>query len=161
MNSLDCARELLSRGGADPNLLTPWGDSPLRAAIHTVDNHIIEYLELLIEYGARLDPQLLFAPLSPRSRHGEVVTRFLLDRGIDPNITSIEWGTPLHHAIRSAKPVFVKMLLDAGADPTAISIGRRVGSETLMECAERIMFEDTRDQIMKLLREASAEAQST
>ncbi|KAF4244275.1 hypothetical protein CNMCM8980_007212 [Aspergillus fumigatiaffinis] len=40
-------------------------------------------------------------------------------KGLDPNTTSEKCGTPLHLAVRLGKPNIVKLLLDAGADPTA------------------------------------------
>ena len=46
-------------------------------------------------------------------------TRFLLAKGLDPNTTSADWGTPLHCAVRFAMEDVVHILLDAGADPTA------------------------------------------
>ena len=57
---------------------------------------IIDKAELLLEYGAKLESDLLFIAAAPRMIYGELITKFLLDRGADPNVTSQEWGTPLH-----------------------------------------------------------------
>ncbi|XMA17506.1 hypothetical protein WAI453_010297 [Rhynchosporium graminicola] len=55
--------------------------------------------ELLLAHGARLEPELLFLPLVGRKSSGTVMTKFLLDRGLDPNTISETWGTPLHLAV--------------------------------------------------------------
>ncbi|KAB8226904.1 uncharacterized protein BDW43DRAFT_295402, partial [Aspergillus alliaceus] len=49
------------------------------------------------------------------------MTRFLLDKGLDPNATSVKWGNPLHRAIHYTKSNIVKLLLDAGVGPTGQS----------------------------------------
>ncbi|KAL6230355.1 ankyrin repeat-containing domain protein [Aspergillus navahoensis] len=123
-----CAREMLSRG-ADPNLCGPRGIPPLARAIVSTHEPDTSLLELLIEHGAKLDSNLLFFAASPRVRQGELMTRFLLARGLDPNVTSTEWGTPLHCAIRAGKPNIVKLLLDAGANPMARSAGRKTNKQ--------------------------------
>jgi ankyrin repeat protein len=83
-----CARELLSRG-ADPNICGPAGHSPLFYAIHSSieSKPLFELLELLLEYGAKLEPDLLFAAATPRIRHHELMTKFLLNKGLDPSTT--------------------------------------------------------------------------
>jgi ankyrin repeat protein len=112
-----CARELLTRG-ADPNIFGPGTKSPLYGAVFGGRTSLAE---LLLEYGANLDPDLLFVTAAPRRQYGEPMTKFLLDKGIDPNPVSAEWGTPLHLAVYAGKPNIVKLLLDAGADPTTKS----------------------------------------
>lgn len=87
--------------------------------------------EVLVEYGARLDPNFLFSTMLLRWRGQytgirELMTKFLLDKGVDPNqAVSEKWGTPLHLAVFLGNADIVKMLLDAGADRTAISVGRK------------------------------------
>ena len=154
MTTLDCARELLSRG-ADPNIIGSTGCNALVAAIATVKSDILEYLELLIEYGAQLEPQLLFSAVAPRVPRGEVVTHFLLSRGMDPNTASAKWGTPLYHAVRTGNPGLVKALLDAGADPLARATGTMIGSQTPLERAKRIMSDEGRSRVIELLQAAA------
>lgn len=77
--------------------------------------------ELLLAYGAKLDPDLLFVTAAPRRQYGELMAKFLLDKGLDPNPISAEWGTPLHLAVYASNPNIVKLLLDASADPTTHS----------------------------------------
>ncbi|KAH7413250.1 hypothetical protein BKA64DRAFT_637924 [Cadophora sp. MPI-SDFR-AT-0126] len=87
--------------------------------------------EVLVEYGARLEPNFLFSTMLLRWRGQytgirELMTKFLLDEGVNPNqAVSEEWGTPLHLAVFLANADIVKMLLDEGADRTAISVGRK------------------------------------
>lgn len=107
-------------------------------------------LELYLAYGANLEPNLLFLAVDVRVPHGDLKTKFLLDRGLDPNITSPEWGTPLHRAIYATQTKAVKVLLDAGADPTAISVGRRHHGKSPAQVAERLR-PSTRETILRLL----------
>ena len=86
--------------------------------------------KLLLEYGAKLDPNLLLTTINLRWRGPdtgtrELMTNFLLE-GVDPNqAKSEEWDTPLHLAAFRANRCLVKMLLDAGADRTSVSTGWR------------------------------------
>ncbi|RMJ20767.1 hypothetical protein PHISP_08363 [Aspergillus sp. HF37] len=137
-----CARELLSRG-ADPNLCGPKGTPPLGRAIVSTREGDLSLLELYLAYGAMLEPRLLFYAVAPRVHQGELMTRFLLGKGLDPNVTSEEWGTPLHRAAYAAKPDIVKLLLDAGADPTAISVGRKYYGKSPAQVAERVRHPDS------------------
>ncbi|KAG4434663.1 hypothetical protein IFR05_009868 [Cadophora sp. M221] len=127
MSNPACAREFLSRG-TDPNATGPRGETALYCAL-TNDN--LEIADLLVEYGAKLEPKLLFTTIrlrwrGPDTRIRERMTKFLLDKGVDPNqATSEEWGTPLHLAVFYAIADIVKMLLDAGADRTVPSTGWR------------------------------------
>jgi ankyrin repeat protein len=134
-----CARALLSRG-ADPNICGPAGYSPLFYAIQSSKEEskpLLELLELLLEHGAKLEPDLLFAAVTPRVRHHELMTRFLLAKGLDPSTTiNAEWGTPLHLAVYAAKPNLVKLLMDAGADPTSHVSGRRFPGKSPLQMAQ-------------------------
>lgn len=91
---------------------------------------------LLLDYGAKLDPNLLFTTINLRWRGPdtgtrELMTKFLVDEGVDPNqAKSEEWGTPLHLAAFRANGDLVKMLLDAGADRTSVSTGWRYSGLT-------------------------------
>ncbi|KAL2802191.1 hypothetical protein BJX63DRAFT_426239 [Aspergillus granulosus] len=81
--------------------------------------------EPILEYGAQLPSSLLFYSVAPRVPQGEFMT-------------SEEWGMPLHCAVRAEKPDIVKVLLDAGADPTVRLRGRKTRGYTPAEVAERM-----------------------
>jgi ankyrin repeat protein len=158
MASAACARELLSRG-ADPNLTGPRGVSPLVSAIVSADepSAATDLVEQLIGSGAHLTSDLLFAAAAPRVRQGPLVTALLLRKGLDPNVESAEWGTPLHCAVRAGKPNTVKALLDAGANPTARATGKHIGeNKTPLEVAEAIGQRELRETITDLLRSHAA-----
>ncbi|CZT43400.1 uncharacterized protein RSE6_03432 [Rhynchosporium secalis] len=92
-----CARELLT-AGADPDVSGSFRKNPLERTMG--DRPAAPVLaELLLAHGARLEPELLFLPLVGRKSSGTVMTKFLLDRGLDPNTISEIWGTPLHLAV--------------------------------------------------------------
>ncbi|KAL3465578.1 ankyrin repeat-containing domain protein [Aspergillus heterothallicus] len=148
---LACARELLSRG-ADPNLCNDSGEPILGMVIKSVKEEDASLIELYLEYGARLSSDLLFYAAAPRVPQGEFMTNYLLSKGLDPNVTSEEWGTPLHCAARAARPAIVKLLLDAGADATVLSTGRKTIGRTPAEVAERVRNQGTRETLLGLLR---------
>ncbi|KAJ5293541.1 beta-lactamase-like protein [Penicillium atrosanguineum] len=144
-----CARELLSRG-ADPNRVGVRGVSHLTGAI--VASEDTSLVELLLEYGAKLEQDLLFDALRPRGRQPQLMTSFLLDKGLDPNQFNADWGTPLHFAVRTGKPNIVKLLLDAGADPTARSAGKRYHGEPPSAAAQHQQNPEIKEQLLDLLR---------
>lgn len=147
-----CARELLARG-ADPNLCGPRGihSPPFGRAIVSTRQEPLSLLELYLAQGAVLDSHLLFYAVRSRVGQGELKTRFLLGKGLDPNVTNAEWGTPLHLAVHASKPNIVRLLLDAGADPSAISVGRKNYGESPAREAERLPHPGTREAILSLL----------
>ncbi|KAE8151547.1 ankyrin repeat-containing domain protein [Aspergillus avenaceus] len=150
-----CVRELLSRG-ADPNRCGPRGVSPLVRTIVSSRGENISCLELLLAHGAQLKSSLLFSAVGSRVPQGEPVTKFLLDKGLDPNTTDAKWGTPLHLAIHSCKPNIVKLLLDAGADPAGVSNGTEFPGETPLQVAESVEDTDLRKRLLGILRSRTA-----
>ncbi|KAL4938785.1 ankyrin repeat-containing domain protein [Aspergillus oleicola] len=153
----ECAA-LLLEAGADPNRCGPSGIPPLGRAIISAREPDNSLLELYIAHGAKLEPNLLFYAVRPRVQQSEVMTRFLLDRCLDPNAASDdEWGTPLHCAAASGKVNLVKMLLEAGADPIVIpSSNRKVGRVTPAQAAEnRAHHQESIEEILRLLESYS------
>ncbi|RAL15199.1 ankyrin repeat domain-containing protein [Aspergillus homomorphus CBS 101889] len=132
MRNTACVHALLSRG-ADPNRCGPKGGTPLACALEYVCEDT-SLFGLLVEYGAKLESNLLFEAIRPRGE-GIFKTRFLLSKGLDPNTTSAEWGTPLHRAAYLAKEEVVKLLLEAGADSTARANCRQFKNQSLSEVA--------------------------
>jgi ankyrin repeat protein len=133
-----CAHVLLSRG-VDPNICGPAGISALSFAVRSSKDSelLLELLDLLLAHGAKLEPDLLFDAVTPRVRHQELMTRFLLAKGLDPTTTiNAEWGTPLHLAVYAGKPNLVKLLMDAGADPTIKVSGRRFPGMSPLQMAQ-------------------------
>ncbi|OOQ91395.1 hypothetical protein PEBR_00505 [Penicillium brasilianum] len=145
------AAAVLLSAGADPNLRGPRGVPPLGSIIVSTQepDTSTSMLELYLEHGAKLESTLLFYSVAPRIQQRELMTRFLLDRGADPNVTSGEVGTSLHLAARNGKVEIVKMLLEAGADPTVMSVGRRIGEKTPAQVAEHVGHTETRGAILE------------
>ncbi|KAL4907228.1 ankyrin repeat-containing domain protein [Aspergillus multicolor] len=153
----ECAA-LLLEAGADPNRCGPRGIPSLGRAIVSARSPDTALLELYIAHGAKLEPNLLFYAVRPRVQQSEAMTRFLLNRGLDPNAASDnEWGTPLHCAAANGKVNLVRMLLEAGADPTVIpSSSRKVGRTTPAQAAEsRVRHQESREEILRLLESYS------
>lgn len=144
-----CAREFLSRG-ADPNRIGPSGIPILVGAI--ISREDTSWVEVLLEYGARIEKEFLLDALRPRTRQAPLKTSFLLAKGLDPNQMNAEWGTPLHYAVWNGHPSLVKILLDAGADPTARSTGKRYYGEPPSAAAEFIRIPKYKEEIIALLQ---------
>ncbi|OKP10244.1 hypothetical protein PENSUB_4418 [Penicillium subrubescens] len=149
MADFACAREFLSRG-ADPNRIGPSGKSILVGAI--VSSEDTSWIEVLLEYGARLEQEYLFYALRPRVRQKLQKTSFLLAKGLDPNHINTEWGTPLHYAVECGSPGLVRILLDAGADPTVRSTGKSYYGELPLAAAEHIRIPKNKEEIIALLQ---------
>ncbi|KAF7184439.1 hypothetical protein CNMCM7691_005259 [Aspergillus felis] len=113
-----CARELLERG-VDPSRCGPTKTKPLASALSKAYEDNGALFDLLVEYGAKVESSLLFSAICWSRSNTAFKTRFLLAKGLDPNTTSADWGTPLHCAVRFAMEDVVQILLDAGADPAA------------------------------------------
>ncbi|RAL02335.1 ankyrin [Aspergillus ibericus CBS 121593] len=113
-----CARELLERG-VDPNRCGPKKIAPLTSALNKAFTDDGAVFNLLVEYGAKIDSSLFFNAIEWSRSNTEFKVKFLLAKGLDPNTTSETWGTPLHCAIRFTLVGVVRILLGAGADPTA------------------------------------------
>ncbi|KAL2837499.1 ankyrin repeat-containing domain protein [Aspergillus pseudoustus] len=148
---LACARELLSRG-ADPNLRNDNGEPILGMVISSAAVADASLLELFLGFGARLPSSLLFYSVAPRVPQGGFMTRCLLSKGLDPNVTNEQWGTPLHYAAYAQRPNIVTLLLEAGADITVRSAGRKTLGQTPAEIAERVGHQGIRDTLLSLLR---------
>lgn len=118
MEDPECAREFLSRG-ADSNRVDSRGAPTFLTAIYCLREDDTTLLDLYLEYGARLKSEHLFYAVGRRVTGSQFKTSFLLGKGLDPNVSHPRWGTLLHYAIRNAQTSAIKVLLDAGADPTA------------------------------------------
>ncbi|KAJ5152932.1 uncharacterized protein N7482_009410 [Penicillium canariense] len=153
MQDPECAREFLSRG-ADPNRVGPQGTPVLLTAIACLREDDTTLLELFLEYGARLKPEHLFEALGRRDTDSQFKTSYLLGKGLDPNASHTTWGTPLHCAIRNNHTSAIKVLLDAGADPTVRSEGRHFHGKTALEVAEWVRNPNDRSAILSLLQSA-------
>jgi ankyrin repeat protein len=144
-----CAREFLSRG-ADPNRTGP-SNVPIFVGA-TVSSEYVSWLEVLPEYGAKLENGFLFDALQPRTRHAPLKTSFLLANGLDPKQKNAARSTPLHYAVWNGHPSLVKILLDTGADPTVRSKGKRYYDEPPLAAAEFIRVPKYEEEITALLQ---------
>ncbi|KAH8431509.1 ankyrin repeat domain-containing protein [Aspergillus melleus] len=140
-----CAREFLERG-VDPNRCGPKKIPPLASAVESAYEDGGALFDLLVEYGAKIEGSLFFYAINRSLSNTAFKTRFLLSRGLNPNVTSAEWGTPLHCAVHFAMQDVIQVLLDAGADPTMRVECRQFPNETPAEVAEFMRQSDPDDE---------------
>jgi ankyrin repeat protein len=77
---------------------------------------------------------------------------YLLSKGLDPNDTNDEWGSPLHCAVRAEKANIIQLLLDAGAHAMVRSTGRKTLGETPAEIAGRVSHQGARETLLSVLQ---------
>ncbi|KAJ4364158.1 hypothetical protein N0V83_009613 [Neocucurbitaria cava] len=106
------------RGSCDPEpCLTPLA----RAAKYSNP----KLLDILLSYGAKIDPVAMFTPIGRRvPGNGIAAMTVLLDHGADINCAVKGKGTPLWYAVTRDKQDTVMFLLGRGADPALPPPGR-------------------------------------
>jgi ankyrin repeat protein len=109
----ELTRLLLERG-ADPND----GETPYHAP-ETRDNAA---LKILVESGKLTHDSVATILLRKTDWHDYEGIKWLLEQGVDPNLTS-RWGkAALHNAVLSDNDLeIIELLLDHGADPTLVA----------------------------------------
>ncbi len=141
---------LLLDKGANPNATSQTGATPLMS-VRSAD-----VVKLLVERGA---------DVKARSKRGETAladaasrgdiegVRLLLEKGADVNVADYRGYTPLLEAVQYDKdsPELVKMLLDRGANVTAVAEGQTAVT-TAARRGETVLT--------KMLREAEAAART-
>ncbi|KAH8433390.1 ankyrin repeat domain-containing protein [Aspergillus melleus] len=123
VTSEECTR-LLLENGADPNIPGRLGLTPLSTAI---GHATVAVMELLAAYGARLPSGRLGKDLllsAIQRKEGALgATKFLLEHGADPNLSTSR-GPPLYLAIAMHKKEVVSCLLDYGVDVSMVYRGK-------------------------------------
>lgn len=100
--------------GSCADCVTPFSEAAL-------DGHTPS-MEILLEFGAELDPLAVFYAIRWRRRTKETL-RFLVEKGADVNALARKWGTPLFYAVHWSNRDAVEVLLECGADPDVVWIG--------------------------------------
>ena len=136
---------LLLKKGADVNLLTGYGYTPLHLASEC-DAH--SFIRILIEYGAIVNAQNSkgFAPLHAASDKGNIQSCIaLIEQGANVNITDEDGFTPILGASSAQNLELVKYLLDKGANTTTaakISYGNVQAGDNALSLAVRLENEE-------------------
>ena len=102
--------ELYAGAGADPDAANSQGATPLHRACRF---KFTEVAEKLIVAGFEADPEDL--------RKNEAnLARLLLAHGANPRASNEDGETPLHMAAKASNELTIRILLDAGADASAL-----------------------------------------
>lgn len=119
---------LLLSAGADANVLSCEGNSPLMLATQLSD---ISTMKALVAAGASLELTQNETPLLIAIGRNDIeAVSFLLSAGADVNKGDACNGRPLHHA--ALRPQIMQLLLAAGAEVDAVNGG---GNTPLLVCA--------------------------
>jgi ankyrin repeat protein len=78
--------------------------------------------------------------MSPLSEGGIPTMKYLIDRGVDINVTRRDWETPLHYAVFVGSKEKMQLLLDRGADLKIKNIRGMTPSEMAKERGEMDLF---------------------
>jgi ankyrin repeat protein len=107
---------LLLKRGADPND----GETPY----HAPEGWDNDALKVLVESGKLNDDSLATILLRKTDWHDSDGIKWLLEHGVDPNLTS-RWGkTAIHNAVLSDNDLEIfELFLDHRADPTMVAVG--------------------------------------
>ena len=109
------ALRLIERG-ADVNAVDDYGRSALAAS---TQERGLTYFQFLITHGADVDRFGAETLLQAASTGHTLIARALLEHGIGVDVRNARGATPLLLAVMNAHVEAVKLLLDAGADPSA------------------------------------------
>ena len=128
---------MLLDAGADPNMKSSRGDTPL---LMSANEGNLGITKLLLQRGAQ--PNIVgrsgYTPLHQAACNGNIdVVKELLEKGADPNMTSLFGSTPLHFTVlqcTQGKKEMVKLLMDFGAD---VNIADGVGKTPKCYAAEK------------------------
>ncbi|MER6956675.1 hypothetical protein [Streptomyces sp. NPDC000618] len=128
--SLEVVRALLE-SGADVHARDRIGVTPAARAVlldstapEAAVDRSVAVLELLVEYGTRLDGpcgDVMGGSFAHHSTTATPVYAFLLDHGAPTADTDGLGNTPLHATVGSAQPQLVELLLQRGADTAAVN----------------------------------------
>jgi ankyrin repeat protein len=133
--------ELLLEAGADPEARGAAGHTALETALI---NGRIQVAALLAPRKKPIEANELLLVLARNGTRDRYALAFLLQRGADLNARGPDGDTPLLIAVRRNDRVFVRHLLDRGADPFVTD----ASGKSALAVAEALRHED----VARLLR---------
>ena len=120
--------KVLVESGANVNLISKDGDTPLDLAAVSAENKV-EVIEILVEHGADFKSicvykERLFHVVLEAGGSFKLV-KFLLDRGVDTNSLGEQGNRPIHLAVTKSSLKTVKLLCMSGSLSSINSINKK------------------------------------
>jgi len=123
------AVKLLTAGGADVDLCTVPGATPLFGAAEEGHESIVMHL---LDQGANLHPKTIlgYTPLHRAAAFGShQIVKMLLDKNADVNAVTRDGFSPLHSASQRGHSEVVKLLVEAGANLYCKTYGGHIAED--------------------------------
>ena len=127
---------MLLERGANPNVLSRFGQTPLCVA---TENKDIGMVQLLLEHQADPNMQSHATPVSTMlstpllvcaKEHNDTrIAIMLLEHNADPNLVSVKKQTPLCEAVARGNLAMVQLLVDRGANLFTVNQAKRTAIE--------------------------------
>ncbi len=122
--------KLLLEHGADPNLV---GERDKISALEgSLYSDGFELINLLIAHGATIKDDMIYSTVGPRNPAGEIMTKWLLDQGVDANHPPSDGALHYIALFDTARRILcasysmrVAILLPYHADRTSLTLQRR------------------------------------
>jgi len=126
------------KNGAELNVVTKRGDTPLIRAISRRDKEMIRLLTVHgadVNHVVKIDfnetitqralSTVIYSDSQEKKEEAFEILEILLEAGADPNIQNVYGYTVLHLASQKGLTKFVKLLLKHGADPCIRNVGKK------------------------------------
>ena len=129
----ECVRVLL-KAGADPRVRVRPSDTPLSLSTSLKRKNLVQiFLDFGVDVNDRVDEQGSTPLFRAITTNSDELTKLLLAKGADPNITDASGVTALMGAAKADDDELTKLLLAAGADPNITNL---LGATALMGAVE-------------------------
>jgi uncharacterized protein len=143
--SENCVQWFLEHG-ADPNITDDHGFTAFQTAGLQPSTAVFD---LLLAHGAQPDVRALYEAIDRDGNGGVPIMTYLLDHGIDINISSSQWASPLHCAVVRGTKAGVQLLLDRGANVEKTNSTGQTAADIALKSGKMDLYEMISSQLKK------------